>query len=207
MEKRSKQITAPDFEKYQYGALAARLYNSKESNMYAPSALEVLAGKDGLNLGEEALGFIRGTQASDKGIQTAIGVYAGQFEQKRGQYNLSELLNKWYSPVLAGLDKTDIDKIRSKLGESKETYAEINEKYIEAEHVIEGIKKGIKTSEEKIADAIKTLQKYEEIKKIVDILDDYKFESLRTKAVDVSRIQDLKGLASRITMPEKKKAR
>jgi len=59
----------PAYEKYQYAGLAGNLYNSKESKRFAPGALEVLAGAKGLNLGEEALGFVRGTQASEKGIE------------------------------------------------------------------------------------------------------------------------------------------
>mgnify|MGYP001616023605 FL=1 len=203
MEK-ERQHTAPDFMKYQYGALAARLYNSKESKMYAPSALEVLAGADGLNLGEEAIGFIRVTQASEKGIHTAINFYAGEFEKKRGQYKLSELVNEWYLPVLAGLDKTDVEKITSKLGEYDEKFADIVKKYAKAEHTLEGKEKGIEYSEDEISEAERTYKKYGEAMEIIGTLDQYMFESLRSKTVDTARKQTLKGLASKLTMPEKK---
>jgi hypothetical protein len=94
----------PDFMKYQYGASAARLLGSKESAMYAPSALEVLAGDKGLKLGDDAVGFIRGTQASEKGTQTAAGIYAEKFYEARGTYKPSQLVS-WYDSVLNGLDK------------------------------------------------------------------------------------------------------
>ena len=119
----------PDFMKYQYGALAGRLAQSEESGRYAPSALEMLAGSKGLNLGEEAQGFIRGTNASEDGIKTAIGIYAKKFQEKRGEYKPVELAS-WYSNVLSSISPEDAKKITGKLAEYDETLSDINKKYI-----------------------------------------------------------------------------
>src|SRR3989338_4538912 len=127
----------PNFEKYQYGALAAHLASSKESGRYAPGALEVLAGSKGLNLGEDAEGFIRGTKASKEGIETATQIYAGKFEEKRGEYKLIELASGWYAPVLNSIDKEDKDKIVAKLGRYDETLVSIIKKYRKASRIVQ----------------------------------------------------------------------
>ncbi|MEX2016863.1 MAG: hypothetical protein WD876_00100, partial [Candidatus Pacearchaeota archaeon] len=51
-----KQADYSSFEKYMYGALAGRMLAAGNEG-YAESSLEILAGKKGLNLGEEALKF------------------------------------------------------------------------------------------------------------------------------------------------------
>ncbi len=184
------------FEKYQYGALAARLLASNESSRYAPSALEVLAGSKGLNLGEEALGFIRGTQASEKGIQTAIDVYAGKFEEKRGQYKPVDMV-AWYDSVLNDLDKADKAKILATLGKHNETIDSIMKKMAKASHIVQGKETGANTPEQ-ISEAEATVEKYKNVFTVIHTLDNYKFETLRPEAVNTARKQDLKNLASKL---------
>ncbi|MGA2130070.1 MAG: hypothetical protein ABSG05_00435 [Candidatus Pacearchaeota archaeon] len=189
--------TKPDFQKYQYGALAGRFLASKESGRYAPGALEVLAGAKGLDLGEEALGFIRGTQASEKGIQTAAGIYTGKFEEKRGEYTPAELAN-WYGPVLAyaNLEKKDQDKILATLNEHDETLNAIREASEKANYIVDA-PDGLFTDEQKDR-AKKLVEKYQKVLLVINVLDNYKFESLRSDAVTVTSATDLKGLASKL---------
>lgn len=187
----------PDFMKYQYGALAGRLAQSEESGRYAPSALEMLAGSKGLNLGEEAQGFIRGTNASEDGIKTAIGIYAKKFQEKRGEYKPVELAS-WYSNVLSSISPEDAKKITGKLAESDETLSDINKKYIAADHLLSGVNKGIKFDDEKIAQAKKIKEKYQLVLEVLGMLDNYTFEDLRTDAVKTARKTELNGLASRL---------
>ena len=187
----------PDFMKYQYGALAGRLAQSEESGRYAPSALEMLAGSKGLNLGEEAQGFIRGTNASEDGIKTAIGIYAKKFQEKRGEYKPVELAS-WYSNVLSSISPEDAKKITGKLSEYDETLSDINKKYIAADHLLSGVNKGIKFDDEKIAQAKKIKEKYQLVLEVLGMLDNYTFEDLRTDAVKTARKTELNGLASRL---------
>ncbi|MEK6841826.1 MAG: hypothetical protein AABX91_01605 [Nanoarchaeota archaeon] len=187
----------PDFMKYQYGALAGRLAQSEESGRYAPSALEMLAGSKGLNLGEEAQGFIRGTNASEDGIKTAIGIYAKKFQEKRGEYKPVELAS-WYSNVLSSISPEDAKKITGKLAEYDETLSDINKKYIAADHLLSGVNKGIKFDDEKIAQAKKIKEKYQLVLEVLGMLDNYTFEDLRTDAVKTARKTELNGLASRL---------
>jgi len=141
-DKMTSKTQRPTFEKYQYAGLASRLIGSEESARYVPGALEVLAGKGGLNLGEEALGFIRGTQASEKGIETAINVYHAKFEEERGKYNPGDLI-QWYDSVLGDLNTEEKETIGRTLGEYKETIGEIKKKVEEFMYKLkapEGIK-------------------------------------------------------------------
>jgi hypothetical protein len=185
------------FEKYMYGALAGRLTQSKESSRYAPSALEILAGKKGLNLGEEALGFIRGTQASEEGIKTAINVYAGKFEEERGKYKPIDMA-QWYDSILKDLDAGDKQKIVGVLGKYSETIGSIVKKFSQAGYITaEEAPEGLFTPQQ-IASAKATLEKYGEVLQVMDILDNYKFEELRSDAVSSRRKADLKGLASKL---------
>lgn len=188
------------FEKYMYGALAARLGSSEESSRYAPNALELLAGSKGLNLGEEAEGFIKGTRASEEGIKTAIGIYAGKFNEKREEYKPSDLV-AWYSPLLADLDSGDKDKITGILGKHNESLKSINKKFKIALKIVKDSKdKDLKElyTTERISEAEETLKKYEKIMQTLNVLDNYKFEGLRPDAVNEARKEDLKGLAPKL---------
>jgi len=192
-----KQKSNYSFEKYQYGALAARLASSKESSRYAPSALEVLAGAQGLNLGEEALGFIRGTQASEKGIKTAIDIYNGKFEEEKGKYKPLDMA-AWYDSVLSDLDKEDKEKILGELGKYDETLASINEKIGDALNTLDKKAKKGKFTDAQINEAKETIEKYQQLTHVLETLDNYKFEELRPGVVNESRKKDLKDLASKL---------
>jgi len=197
MAKQTQTPKSYDFEKYQYGALAARLLASKENSRHAGSALEVLAGAKGLNLGEEALGFIRGTQASEKGIQTAIGVYAGKFGEERGKYKPSDFA-KWYAPVLGDLDKEDKAKILGELNKHNETLGKIEEKFKKAAYITsDDAPKGLFPDKD-IEHAKKVIEKYGNLMYVLQALDEYKFDQLRADAVNETRKKDLKTLASKL---------
>jgi hypothetical protein len=186
-----------DFKRYQYGAAAAYLASTEDGGRYAPGALEVLAGAKGLNLGEDAEGFIRGTQASEDGVTTAIAVYASKFEEKRGEYKPSELVD-WYGSALGGLESGDRDKIVGALNRHDETIKSIREKYAKAKYMTD--KKAPKGlfSNDQIAEAKETIARYKDVMDVMQTLDRYSYESLRPDAVDTTRMQELKNLASKL---------
>jgi len=188
-----------DFEKYQYGAVAGYLASSDDDSTrrFAPNALEVLAGEKGLNLGEEALGFIRGTQASEKGIQTAIGVYGGAFQEKRAQYKPSELTS-WYSPALSGLDDETKDKLLGELSKHDETIGDINKKLQRAAYILDNKAPRGFHPEDVVEQAKATQQKYGGAFLVMQALDEYVFENLRADAVEVTKAKELKDLASKL---------
>lgn len=191
-----KERTLEDFTKYQYGALAARLAQSKEGD-YAQSALEVLAGANGLNLGEEALGFVKGAMASKDGINTATNIYNGKFEEKRKAYKPLELAG-WYSSVLSDLGEDERKAILMSLGEHDETLESITQKIEEARYIIKAPEKsGLVTPEQRVQ-AVKTIKKYNNVYAVLQTLDKYKFESLRPDAVNATRKSELNGLAKKL---------
>jgi len=188
----------PDYSnlaKYQYGALAAQFLEEKNTS-YANGSLEMLASKEGLNLGEEAEGFIRGTQASEKGIQTAVNIYLGAFEEAKGEYSPADLTG-WYSDVISGLGDEESGRITQYLGEYKESWKDIARKVIGANHTIKGAGTGANTPEQ-IAEAQKIMEKYSVVFNLIRDLDRYHFEKLRPKATEKARMNELKELASRL---------
>lgn len=202
----TEERTLPDFMKYQYGALAARLAISEESSRYMPGALEMLVGAKGLDFGEDAEAIVHGWRESlKKGEQTAvltsINDYNQKFNEKRGEYKPVELTSGWYAPVLNSIDKEDADKIVRYLGKYDETLSAITKKHKKAAKIVEDSKdKDLKESytPEQISEANETVKKYNDVLGIIQALDRYSFENLRPDVVKATRKQELKGLASQL---------
>jgi len=182
-----------DFEKYQYAGLAASLARSEESVKYVSGALEVLAGDKGLKLGEEALGFIKGTQASEEGIKTAINVYNKKFQEERGKYKPVDLA-KWYDSVLSGLEYTEQAKISIALAKHNETLKDISEKVRKATYIINYKAQDDLFTSEQRSEAKETIEKYKDVLDVMATLDNYKFEELRSNAVEATRKRSLEDL-------------
>jgi len=182
-----------DFEKYQYAGLAASLAKSEEGTQYVPGALQVLAGEKGLKLGEEALGFIRGTQASEEGIRTAINVYNKKFQDERNKYKPVNLA-KWYDSVLSGLEYTERTKILIALGKNNETLKDISEKVRKAAYIIDDKAPENMFTPEQRSEAKETIEKYKDVFNTMAVLDNYKFEELRSDAVEATRKRSLEDL-------------
>ena len=182
-----------DFEKYQYAGLAASLAKSEEGTQYVPGALQVLAGEKGLKLGEEALGFIRGTQASEEGIRTAINVYNKKFQDERNKYKPVNLA-KWYDSVLSGLEYTERTKILIALGKNNETLKDISEKVRKAAYIIDDKAPENMFTPKQRSEAKETIEKYKDVFNTMAVLDNYKFEELRSDAVEATRKRSLEDL-------------
>ncbi len=190
------------FEQYQHGALAAQLL--REKSPYTANALEVLAGERGLNLGEEAEGFVKGTYASQKGIETATKIYSDKFDEERGTYTPGEAA-RWYDPVLEGLEPEERASIVGILESKDETIADITKKVGDAAYVLQS-PEGMFT-EDKLSEARSTIEKYQGVMKVMGDLDQYSIENLRPEATNEARLQNLKGLAAEITAGENAFAR
>ena len=185
------------FEKYMYGALAGRMLTSEESARHAPSALEVLAGKKGLNLGEESLGFVKGTMASEEGRKIAIDTYSAKFAEERGKYKPIDMA-AWYDSVLKDIKAEDKAKILGELGKYNEPIATIYEKINDALNTLDKKARKDKFTEAQISSAKQTLEKYQRLTLVLETLDNYKFEELRPEVIKESRKKDLESLASKL---------
>lgn len=191
-----KEAKKSDFERFQYGYLAASLLGKGEDSKYVQGSLELLAGKEGLNLSEDAQGFVQATFASDESIQTATGIYGNQFQDKLKGVSVSEYYS-WYNPQLAGLDDADKKRFDSAMDAFKgEKVGEINKKIRLATTKLKAPQGDYSDAE--IDEARKTYQKYEKYLAVTQTLDGYKFESLKSNAVDAARKKELKTLASKL---------
>ena len=189
----NKNQETPDFQRYQYGALAGDLL--EQGSKYVTGALEVLAGEKGLDLGEEAEGFIRGTQSSEEGVKTAIQIYNAKFQKKFGENDISSL-GSWYDPVLRGLDKEGKDKILEVLGKHDISISGLREEITKAAYILKAPKELF--AEDKKDKAKEVLKRYQEVAQVLNTLDSYKMETLRPDAVNATRVTELKGLASKL---------
>lgn len=187
--------TSREHEKYWHARSAAVL--AKRGEMpYAKGALEALASSDGLNLGDEALGFIRGAQASEEGVKTAINVYEGLFEEKRGEVNVGDLVGE-YDIILEGISDDDKAALTGYFTRhSGETLNQIKDKVKKASYIIQD-PTGTFTDDKK-TEAREILEKYQGFLVTLDVLDNYMVERLRADAVDAARKRDLEGLVERL---------
>ncbi len=184
-----------DFERYVYGALAARLASSEESSQFAPGALEMLAGEKGLNLGEDAEGFVQGTLSSEDGTKIAIGTYANKFSDARSSYKPIDLVD-WYGFLEDDLDNEEREILYGVLNQTDETLGSINKKAQEANHKLEG-PEGMYSKAE-LAEARQTLERYQKALTVIGTLDNYMFEGLRPEVIENVRKDNLKGLVSKL---------
>lgn len=173
---------AKEFEKYAFGALAKQLYERGEK-AYAAGALEALAGKDGLDLGEEAQGFIQGAYASENGIQTAIQIYQQTFAEKRGQEKIKDLFS-WYNPILGNATSQQSANIQT-IFDVDETLGDVTNKVLEAQHILSSPQGMFNQAE---IDAAKdTANKYQGVVELLGQLDNFMYEDMRPVAVSRAR--------------------
>lgn len=192
MTDKPKTETAPNFQKFQYGYLAGRLLMDGDSK-YISGSLELLAGKEGLNLSKEAQGFVKATFASEESLKRAAAIYSGSFQEALSGVKVSDYY-KWFSEELGGLS----DEAKSKFSKEvnnfgSEEYISLMKKIGKAERISKN--EDGEYSKEKIENANKDLQKYQGISLVLGNLQNYKMEKLRSKAVEVTRSKDLESLA------------
>lgn len=180
-----------EHEKFQYGKLAGRLLGENPS--YAKGALDVLAGD--LGISEAAKGFIEGAYSSEKGLEVAATVYTKSFDDEFGKLKTSEAY-AWYEPTLEGLDASEKDKLKNAFTKEDLDLNGVEKEYQKAFSTL-------KAPEGMFDDAAKnaakdTLRKYQEIMELNKLFDQYKFESLRERAVKASGKREFKDLASKL---------
>jgi len=190
----TKQTKKSFNDKFAYGALAQRFLQSKENAKYTTGALDILA-KEGLGLSDDAKGFIKGAYSSEKGIETAANIYGSNFTEEMSKTKPSEL-SSWYNPILSDIDEKDKKTINAVFSKQTETFGEIMKKAQFASYKINAPEGMFKDNE--VEKAKETLKNYTEFFQVKETLDDYKFESLREKAINATRTEDLKGLAAKL---------
>lgn len=180
-----------EHEKFQYGKLAGNLI--EENPAYAKGALDVLAGDLGLT--DEAKGFIEGAYTSEEGLKKAAEVYTNSFNEEFEKLKTSDAFS-WYESTLSGLDDAERDKLKNAFTKEDVDFETINKEYQKAAFTIQA-PEGMFDDAAKNA-AKDTLKKYQETIQLKQAFDQYKFESLRDRAVKASGKREFKDLASKL---------
>lgn len=180
-----------EHEKFQYGKLAGNLM--KENPAYAKGALDVLAGDLGLT--DAAKGFIEGAYASEDGLKVAANVYTKSFDEEFGKLKTSDAFS-WYESTLGDLDASEKDKIKNAFTKEDVDLNTVQKEYQKAAFTLQA-PEGMFDDAAKDA-ARDTLKKYQEIMALKESFDQYKFESLRERAVKASGKREFKDLASKL---------
>ena len=164
----------------EYGAFS--LGTLKENKDLAIGALEELTYTQ---IGPKADGLLAGAVTSDKGIQTAAGVYAEKFANAVAGEEIPKLINGYYGKIVSEYFKGDTLEAVNKLVNSYEgeKYGSMMDKISKAEYILKGIKdRTYEASDEQKEAAEKTLKKYEGIRQIFRMLQTIKSQQLRPNA-------------------------
>lgn len=180
-----------EHEKFQYGKLAGKLI--QENPNYSRGALDVLAGD--LGISEAAKGFIEGAYSSEKGLEIAANVYTKSFNEEFGKLKTSEAYT-WYEPTLGDLDASEKDKLKNAFTKEDIDLNAVQKEYQKAAFTLQA-PEGMFDDAAKNA-ARDTLNKYQEIMALKESFDQYKFESLRERAIKASGKREFKDLASKL---------
>ncbi len=192
MENKNKEMSKSEHKQFVYGNVAARLARNENDIKYIPASLDLLA-KD-LGLGDKAEGFVQGAYASEKGIQTAITVYASKYEKEIGKLNVSSLFSE-YSSVLAGAPEGVKSKIKTAFDKyGGENWGKLQNIISKASFIANGKYPEGTFSEEDKKKAGETVTKYQDFIQAQEMLDSYKFEESRAKAVEATKKKDLESL-------------
>ncbi len=187
------------FDQLKYATLAAQLAQSEEGARYIPGALDSLAGPEGLDLGEDALGFIRGSQASEQGIKTAIETYHNLYNKKKSdQVVNTELLNYYQNAeVFNNLEDADRDKlVREFTRHQGLTFGQIEEQIKDAQYKLSDPENYF-TDDQKDG-ARQILEGYQKFIAVEEMSERYLMESLRPDSVNATRVREMKNLADRL---------
>ena len=170
-----------DLKRHEAGELARRLFKSGEKDI-ANGALETLAYD--LGIISRAEGFIQGTLASEKGIDTATGIYSQKYHEILEGLTVNDL-STHYDQILKGyLSEEGAEPIRAEFNRfSGQTYGDIIKQVTRANYVVQGESEDrYDFSEEEVWDARVTLERYKGLITSMNLLDDIKFENLRPRA-------------------------
>jgi hypothetical protein len=169
-----------DLARYQYADVAFRLYSNKADAQFAPSALEKLVNNFGVD--KDVLeGLKAGTFASKKGIETAIGIYAGKYQKILGSLDVTEFYNTRYNILKSLLGDEKANEAKSVFEKYKgQTVTSITKKYSQAQAILKD-QTGL-FDEKKKEEAKKTFEKLAPITNLINLLEQRNYEELKNGA-------------------------
>lgn len=170
-----------DLARYQYADVAVRLYSNKADAQFAPGALEKLV--DGFaGIDKDALeGLKAGTFASKKGIETAIGIYAGKYQESLGKLDVSEFYDVRYNILKSLLGDKEANEAKSVFEKYKgQTVGSILEEVAKLQEIIKSKTKNF--SKEQKEEAKKKFEKLVPIYSIINSLEQRNYDELKNGA-------------------------
>ncbi|MCK5044084.1 hypothetical protein KAR52_03725, partial [Candidatus Pacearchaeota archaeon] len=164
--------------------LASRLLGEKKH--YAIGALEQLASDLGVD--KSAEGFINAAMSSEKGIEVAIMTYAQKYQEAQSKLTVSQFYNIHKEVLESYLGDKEKEILASK-------YSEDNTSMEEVQSVISYAQHNLKSPDEKErTDAEKTMEKYQSIAGIMQIIQDEQYKNLLPKAIERTNKRILENL-------------
>lgn len=191
-----KQVQTPDHMAYRYGGLAGYVLGREQDRKHVRGSLEILAGKEGVDLNERQRGFMDGAFSNEESTENTGKIYASKYGKSIGDLTVAELAD-YYAPILSGVNDEAKAGIEAVLDKFKDKTRKSIEKAYRVARYRLADQDGEFTAEQK-AQARETLRKYTPIMEVFATLDEYTFEGLRPKAVDKTRVTELNNLGTKL---------
>ena len=193
---KKQEVQKPDYDILKYGGLSGYLGSREVDQKHVKSALTILAGPEGVGLNENQRGFMEGSLSNDESTQNTGQIYGKQYRKAVGKATVGELA-AYYTPLLRGVDKEAVANIAEIMGEVKDrTRGSIEKAYKDAVEARDS--KSDKYSPEDKAKARRIIRKFNPVMALFQTFDEYEFEGLRPKAVDKTRVSQLKELSDKL---------
>jgi len=169
-----------DIALYQYADVAKRLASNEQTAPFASGGLEKMIGDFGKILGEnkELLdGFKAGAFASKEGIEIAINIYAGKYQNALGKMNVSEFYDLRLKTLTSLLGDEKAEEAKAVFAKyDKQTIGSIKKKISQAEAIIND--KNDLFDEKQKEEAKKTIEKMGPIYSLITLLEKRNYEEL-----------------------------
>ncbi len=173
----------PDFEKYAFADVAARLANNQEDASYVGGAMELL-GKN-LDFGADGKEYFK--YVTEKAIEDAINIEYAKFNDKISKAKVSDIYS-WRKSGASGATDEQKKLIGAEFAKfSNENYGKFMEKIGAIKLKASGKLPQSIVSKEDVEKAKKEYQKYVGFEEAYALLEKYHYESLRTKAIEASK--------------------
>jgi|GEM_PF-6736945 len=178
---------SPEFQRYAFANVAARMAQSETDGLYIPGAVNLLEKNlDFGNDGKDLYDYFVSEKATDK----LIDIYNKKYNTKLAEASMADYY-QWIKPALDGAtpeQKALVDGVFTKYG--SENYSKFLGKINSLQYKLRdpGIKK------EDAESIQKELAKYTDFLSAYSLLASYHFEQLRTQAVNASKKTNFKGL-------------
>ena len=184
-------MTIDVMNKYQLSALAT----SMEEEDLVRAALEEQVHSFGWNE-DEAEGVIEGALASDKGIKTAVSIYAGKYQDALYSLNFRELFDAYDDTLrdFLGDDSEEYERARNTAEEYREqNYGDVAKAVKKAQAQVKNAK-ALGLSVDEVDSAKETLERHARVMNVLAMLERNKLEALRPQVVRRATKRGLKDI-------------